>query len=260
MRLQSRTRRKKIDVSRGIRKNIKKNIAFWYLFASILAPFGIQIGSILGSFFASVFGHISDAFFLKIEAFPIPQILNFGALAYAPCDFSSFHQIANKSKTNATSLQNGSQNQPKNLLKSGQKSMKNHIRFFIDFYLQNGPKMSPKWEGKKWENLALGTLGGQGGPPRSPKGTRGVPEPQKWSPRQPQTPKIDPKRSPQTAQATPRAPKMKPKRPPRQAPELCARRFHDRKNIQTDAKTTNQQATTQTTEIRRPGGMREAIE
>ena len=83
----------------------KKTLIFGCPFASILAPFGIQVGSILGSFFASVSGHISDAFFLKCVVFPIPQILNFGALAYAPCDFSSFLQIANKYKTNATSLQ-----------------------------------------------------------------------------------------------------------------------------------------------------------
>ena len=41
----------------------KKTLIFGCLFASMLAPFGIQIGSILGSFFATVFGHISDAFF-----------------------------------------------------------------------------------------------------------------------------------------------------------------------------------------------------
>ena len=168
-------------------KTLKKTSIFGCLFGSILAPFGVHVGSILGSFFATMFGHISDAFFLKCSAFPIPKILNFGALAYAPCDFSSFHQIANKSKTNATSLQNGSKNQPKNLLKSRQQSTKNHIRFFIDFYLQNGAKMSPQWEGKKWENLVLGTLGGQGGPPRTPKGTRGALEPQKRSPRGPET-------------------------------------------------------------------------
>ena len=109
----------------------------------------------------------------------------------------------------------------------------------------------------------MGTLGGQGGPPRSPKGTRGVPEPQKWSPRHPQTPQIEPKRSPQTPKWCPGDPpssQNEAQKTPRQAPELCARRFHDRKNIQTDAKTTNQQAARQTTEIRRPGGMREAIE
>ena len=41
----------------------------------------------------------------------------------------------------------GSQNQPKNLLKSRQKSIKNHIRFFIDFYLQNGATgpRAPLW-------------------------------------------------------------------------------------------------------------------
>ena len=49
------------------------------------------------------------------------------------------------------------------------------------------------------------------------------------------------------------------KRPPGQAPEMCARSPHDRTNIQTDAKTTTQHVTTQTGQIKRPGGMREAI-
>ena len=62
-------------------KPSKKTLIFGCLFASILAPFGIQIGSILGSFFPTVFGHIHDAFFLKFATFPIPQILNVGALA-----------------------------------------------------------------------------------------------------------------------------------------------------------------------------------
>ena len=119
-----------------------------YLLDAFLPPFWLHLASKLAPFWdhfsLQCLGIFTMRFFLKFAAFPIPQILNFGALAYAPCDFSSFRQIANKSKTNAKSLQNGSQNQPKNLLKSRQKSMKNHIRFFIDFYLQNGAKMSPK--------------------------------------------------------------------------------------------------------------------
>ena len=82
---------------------------------------------------------------------------------------------------------------------------------------------------------------------------KGAPRPPKWIPRGAQTP-------PNGAQATSRAPEMEPMRLPGQAPEMCARSPHDRTNIQTDAKTTTQQATTQTTEIKRPGGMREAIE
>ena len=120
---------------------------------ALLTPFWLHLASKLAPFWDHVslqfLGIFPMRFFWKIAAFPLPQILNFGALAYAPCDFSSFHQIANKSKTNAKSLQNGSKNQRKNLLKSRQKSMKNHIRFFIDLYLQNGTQMSPKWEGKK---------------------------------------------------------------------------------------------------------------
>ena len=200
---------------------------------------------------------------MKFAAFPIPQILNFGALAWAPCDFSSFHQIASKSKTNAKSLKNGSQHQPKNLLKSRQKSIKNHIRFFIDFYFQNGAKMSPKWEGKKWANLALGTLGGQGGPQGAPKAPEDPQSPKNEPQRSPQTPKMDPKSGPET-------PKWRPSDPPsshngaqdapRLAPKMCARSLHDRTNIRTNAKTTTRQPTKQTTKIKRPGGMREAIE
>ena len=63
-------------------ENRPKNILILgCLFASILAPFGIQIGSILESFFVTVCGHIPMPFFSKIVAFPIPQILNFCALA-----------------------------------------------------------------------------------------------------------------------------------------------------------------------------------
>ena len=164
---------------------------------------------------------------------------------------------------NAKSLQNGSQNQPKNLLKSGQKSMKNHIRFFIDFYLQNGPKMSPKWEGKKWENLALGTLGGQGGPQRAPKPPQEPQSPKNEAQGSSQTPKIEPKRCPESPKWCPSNPLSSQngaQEAPGQAPEMCARSLHDRTNIQTDAKITTQQAATQTRKIKRPGGMREAIE
>ena len=164
---------------------------------------------------------------------------------------------------NAKSLQNGSQNQPKNLLKSGQKSMKNHIRFFIDFYLQNGPKMSPKWEGKKWENLALSTLGGQGGPQRAPKAPEEPPSPKNEAQGNSQTPKMDPKRGPETPKWYPSDPPSTQngvREVPGEASEMCARSAHDRTSIQPDAKTTTQQPTTQTTQIKRPGGMREAIE
>ena len=59
------------------------------------------------------------------------------------------------------------------LQKSIEKPTKNDIRFCIDFELQNGAKMTSKWEGKKWKNLTLGPLGGQSGP-RNPKATHGT--------------------------------------------------------------------------------------
>ena len=120
-------------------------------------------------------------------------------------------------KSSPTFLQNGFQNQQKNLQNSIKKSIKNQIRVFIVFYFQNGSKMIPKWDAKKWENLALATLGGQGEPPgaqRSPKAPkmkpRGAPRPPKWLPRGAQRPQND-------AQATPRAATMEPKRPPRRS-------------------------------------------
>ena len=109
----------------------------------------------------------------------------------------------------------------------------------------------------------MGPLGGQRipqGVPKSPKeplslinGAQGGP----------QTPKMDPKRGPETPNWYPSdspSSKMEPKRHPGQPPEMGARSPHDRTNIQTDAKTTIQQPTTQTTQIKRPGGMREATE
>ena len=75
--------------------------------------------------------------------------------------------------------------------------------------------MMPTWDAKKWENLALATLGGQGEPPgaqRSPRAPkmkpREAPRPPKSLPRGAQRPQND-------AQATPRAATMEPKRPPR---------------------------------------------
>ena len=144
--------------------------------------------------------------------------------------------IPNNSLVAATVLQWGSQGsqncakrlrdaRPSNSLGSIWRRGRSKIRFLIDFYLQNGAKMSPKWEGKKWENLALGTLGGQGGPQRAPKAPE---EPQsskneaqgppKWIPRGAQRPQNG-------AQATPRAPKMEPKRPQDKLPKCAQEAF-----------------------------------
>ena len=123
--------------------------------------------------------------------------------------------------------------------------MKNHIRFFIDFYLQNGAKMSPKWEGKKWENLALGTLGGQGGPQRAPKAPEEPQSPKNEAQGSPQTPKIDPKRCPET-------PKWCPSDPPsfqngaQEAPRTSSRNVRKkppRSNERTDRRKNNNTTT-----------------
>mgnify|MGYP007024453388 CR=1 FL=1 len=110
------------------------------------------------------------------------------------------------------------------LQKSIEKPTKNDIRFCIDFELQNGAKMTSKWEGKKWENLTLGLLGGQSGPQGPPKPPTGPPEPSKQSPRHPQSPKMDPKIAPERAkrytsnpkQDEPRTKKTKKRTPTKQ--------------------------------------------
>ena len=65
--------------------------------------------------------------------------------------------------------------------------------------------MTPKWEGKNWENFTLGALGSQGGLRGPPKPPIGRPELQKWSTRHPQSLK-------NRLQDTPRASKKVPKR------------------------------------------------
>ena len=172
--------------------------------------------------------------------------------------------------SNRKQIQNERKISPKWLPKSTKKPLKIKTKInqkshqiFHRFLPQNGAKMSPKWEGKKWENLALGTLGGQRGTRRAPKAPEEPQSPKNEAQGSPQTPEMDPKRSPETPKWCPSDPPTSQngaQEAPGQAPEMCARSLHDRTNIQTDAKITTQQAATQTRKIKRPGGMREAIE
>ena len=89
------------------KKRAKKTLIIGCLFGSILAPFGLQIRSILASFFASVFEQVFEALFLILVPFPTPRTLNFDALVQAPCDFSSFRHAAKNIKKTSKSLQHG---------------------------------------------------------------------------------------------------------------------------------------------------------
>ena len=167
---------------------------------AFLPHFRLQLASLLAQFWddfpLQFFDLFSMRLFLILAPFLITPTFHFGALAYTPCDFSSFRQVAKSTNTTPKYLQNYLQNPPKINQKTIKKSIKNCIRFWIGFYLQNGAKMIPKWEGKNWENLTLGPLGGQGRPQGPPKAATGPPKPPKWSPRVPRAPKMEPKRPP----------------------------------------------------------------
>ena len=94
------------------------------------------------------------------------------------------------------------------LKKSVEKPTKNDIRFCIDFELQNEAKMTSKWDGKKWENLTLGLLGGQSGP-QGPKATHGTPRALKTKPKAPPKPKKGPQNSPRTRQKVHKQPQTR---------------------------------------------------
>jgi hypothetical protein len=59
------------------KKRAKKTLIFGCLFGSILAPFGLQIRSILASFFASVFEQVFEAVFLDFSAISEPPNIEF---------------------------------------------------------------------------------------------------------------------------------------------------------------------------------------
>ena len=151
--------------------------------------FGIQIGSILGSFFASVFGHISDALFLENCSISAPANPQFWCSRLSAVRFFEF-------SSNRKQIQNERNISPKWLPKSTKQPLKIKTKINVKshqiFYRFLPPKWSqhePKMGGKKVGKFGFGHLGR----PRGPQ-------------------------EPQRRQRSPRAPKMKPKgasRPPK---------------------------------------------
>ena len=78
---------------------------FWQHLASILAPFWDELSRQLLDLF-------SMRFVLIVAPFVITPTFNFGALAYTPCDFSSFRHVAKSAKTTSNYHQNYTKNQP----------------------------------------------------------------------------------------------------------------------------------------------------
>ena len=120
-----------------------------WIFDAFLAPFGVHLASILGPFWddfpLQFWDLFSMRFFLILASFVITPTLDFGALAHTPCDFSSFRHVAKSTKKTSKYLQNWFQNPPQNQKTTTKKSIKKCIWFFNVVYLQNGPKMTPKW-------------------------------------------------------------------------------------------------------------------
>ena len=192
-------------------KNHRFVDAFWAHFRLPLASF---LAKFWDDFPLQFFDLFSMRLFLILAAFLITPTFHFGALAYTPCDFSSFRQVAKSTNTTPKYLPNYLQNPPKINQQIIKKSIKKCIRFWIGFYLQNGAKMIPQWEGKNWENLTLGPWDDQGRPQGLSNAATGPPKPPKWSPRVPQslqngaqtTPK-PPKRYPSDLQSTQNSPR-----------------------------------------------------
>ena len=135
--------------------------------------------SILGSFFASVFGHISDAFFSENCSISDPANPQFWCSRPSAVRFFEF-------SSNCKQIQNERNISPKWLPKSIKKPTKintkineksHHIfhRCLLPKWGQNDPKM----RGKKVGKFGFGHLGRPRGPPRWPKAARGAPELQK---------------------------------------------------------------------------------
>ena len=128
------------DVSRGLRKTIKKNIDFWM-------PFCLHVGSIwhpnwfnFGIIFCYSFWAYLRCVFLKCSAFPNPRILNFGALARRRAIF----QVFIKSQTNPKRTQQLSKMAPKINQKTSQNQPKNQWKITSDFSSIFTSKMEPK--------------------------------------------------------------------------------------------------------------------
>ena len=98
-------------------KPLKKTLIFGCLFASILAPFGILIGYIWGSFFPTVFGHIHDAFFFEICGISDPANPQFWCSRLGAVRFFEFSsnckQIQNERKISPNLLPKSTKKPPK---------------------------------------------------------------------------------------------------------------------------------------------------
>ena len=137
----------------------------------------------------------------------ITPTFDFGALAYTPCDFSSFRHVAKSTKKTLKYPQNWSQNPPQNHKTTTNKSIKKMHLILERFLPPTWNKHQPKMGGKKLGKFHFGRLGRPRGARRTPKATH-------WTPR---APKMELKRSPELPKrcpSEPRAPKMGRKLPP----------------------------------------------
>ena len=147
----------------------------------------------------------------------ITPTLDFGALAYTPCDFSSFRHVAKSTKKTPKYPQNWSQNPPQNHKNTTNKSIKKMHLIFERFSPPKWTKNDPQMGGNKLGKFHFWRLGRPRGAPRTPKAThwtprapkmepKAPPEPSKWSP-------SDPRSSQKGAQASPEHPKWDPSCP-----------------------------------------------
>ena len=138
-------------------------------------------------------------------------------------------------------------------------------RFLLRKWSQNDPQMG----GKKLGKFHFGRPGRPRGPPRTPKAThwaprapkmehKAPPEPQKSTPRHPQSVQKGAQASPEHPKWDPSCPqesKTAPKFPNYSKEALTNERTH----THTHTHTMTRQPIKLTTQIKRPGGMREAI-
>ena len=123
------------------------------------------------------------------------------------------------------------------------------IRFLRPKLTQNGTTM----KGKNWENLIWGVWGQPYGDQRPPRAPKKPPEASKWLPRHPQSSKNGLQNLKNEAQYTTKARKMRHDPPPR----LQHCHPHD---LQSGTAQQTSRTTRPYGHIKRPGGMREAVE
>ena len=111
-------------------------------FDAFFDKFSLQLASIWANFWDDFRLHFLDLFsmcFLLILApFVLTPTFNFSALAYMPCAFSSFRQVAKSTKTTPTHLQNYLQIQP-------EINQQIHQQINQKLYLVLDRFLAPKW-------------------------------------------------------------------------------------------------------------------